>query len=189
MKQRDYITFLTRLEKLKCNTRHCYTTSGRRESVAEHSWRLAVMAMMTRDEYPELDIDRVIKMCLIHDIGEAVTGDVPSFYKTAENEAAEDDAVSGLISGLSDELRSEFAALFSEMNAMETDEARLYKALDNMEAVLAHNESDLSTWIPLEYSENLVYGEKNCEFSDWTRKLRAVLKEDSMEKIRKEGNK
>lgn len=187
MKQREFVNFLTRLEKLKCNTRHCYTTSGRRESVAEHSWRLAVMAMLCADEYPDVNIDRVIKMCLIHDIGEAVTGDIPSFYKTDENEAAEVDAIDALISDLPDGLRNEFSELFREMNELETYESKLYKALDNMEAVLAHNESDLSTWIPLEYTENLVYGQENCEFSGWTRELRAMLKADSIEKIKKEG--
>lgn len=143
--------------------------------------------MLCADEYPDVNIDRVIKMCLIHDIGEAVTGDVPSFYKTDENEVEEDIAVTALLSGLSDELRDEFSELFSEMNAYETIEAKLYKALDNMEAVLAHNESDLSTWIPLEYTENLVYGQGNCEFSRWTRELRAMLKADSIKKIKKEG--
>lgn len=189
MDHRTYIDFLTKAEKLKCNTRHSWTTSGRRESVAEHSWRLALMAMLCADEYPELDISKVIRMCLIHDIGEAVTGDIPSFFKTEANEEAEEDAVSRLISQLPEDASRCISELFSEMNALETGEAKLFKALDNMEAVLSHNEADISTWIPLEYSENLVYGEKNCEFSDWTRKLRAVLKEDSMEKIRKEGNK
>ena len=66
MKPREYIEFLGKIEKLKCNTRHSWTSSGRRESVAEHSWRLSVMAMLCADEYPELDINKVIRMCLIH---------------------------------------------------------------------------------------------------------------------------
>jgi ABC-type sulfate/molybdate transport systems ATPase subunit len=58
-------------EKLKCNTRHCYTSSGRHESVAEHSWRIALMAMLLTEEFPEADMNKVIRMCLIHDLGEA----------------------------------------------------------------------------------------------------------------------
>ena len=81
-----YIKFLNVIEKLKCNTRHSWTSSGRHESVAEHSWRLAVMAMLCTDEYPNLDINKVIKMCLIHDFGEAVTGDIPAFLKNEEDE-------------------------------------------------------------------------------------------------------
>jgi putative hydrolase of HD superfamily len=73
------------------------------------------------------------------------------------------------------------------MNEMKTDEAKLFKALDNMEAVVSHNEADISTWIPLEYTENLIYGEQNCQWSEWTKNLRAQLKKDSEEKIAKES--
>ena len=97
MKQRQYIDFLNKIEKLKCNTRHSWTSSGRQESVAEHSWRLAVMAMLCADEYPDLDINKVIKMCLVHDFGEAITGDIPAFLKTAQNEIDEDSAVVKLL--------------------------------------------------------------------------------------------
>ena len=57
---RNYIDFLGKIEKLKCNTRHSWTSSGRRESVAEHTWRLAVMALLCEDEFPELDSNKVI---------------------------------------------------------------------------------------------------------------------------------
>ena len=100
MNHRDYISFLNKIEKLKCNTRHSWTSSGRQESVAEHSWQLAVMAMLCADEYPELDINKVIKMCLVHDFGEAITGDIPVFLKTTQNEIDEDDAVVNLLSEL-----------------------------------------------------------------------------------------
>ena len=69
-------------EKLKCNTRHCYTSSGRHESVAEHCWRTALMAMLLESEFPQADMNKVIKMILIHDLGEAFTGDIPCFNKT-----------------------------------------------------------------------------------------------------------
>ena len=77
MDSRAFLDFLKVAEKLKCNTRHSYTSSGRHESVAEHSWRLAVMAYFVRDEFPEADMNKVIKMCLIHDLGECFTGDIP----------------------------------------------------------------------------------------------------------------
>ena len=69
------------------------------------------------------------------------------------------------------------------MNALATPEAKLFKSLDNLEAVVSHNEANLSTWIPLEYEENLVYGHKNCEWSEWTRELREELRKDSVKKI------
>lgn len=187
MQPRQFIDFLGVIEKLKCNTRHSWTSSGRRESVAEHTWRLSVMAMLCADEYPELDINKVIKMCLIHDFGEAITGDIPSFNKTEENEEAELEAIKKILSMLPEDTSKELGALFDEMNAMESGEAKLFKALDNMEAVVSHNEADISSWIPFEYTENLVYGEANAQWSEWTRALRATLKQDSIDKLKREG--
>ena len=86
MDSRAFLDFLKVAERLKCNTRHSYTSSGRHESVAEHSWRTALMALLMRDEFPELDMDKVIHMCLIHDLGEAFTGDIPVFDKNKEDE-------------------------------------------------------------------------------------------------------
>lgn len=183
MEQRRLIDFMNTIEKLKCNTRHSYTSSGRRESVAEHSWRLGVLAMLCEDEFPDLDINKVIKMALLHDLGEAVTGDVASFYKTDENRRAEAKAVEDLVKMLPEPYETEFRALFDEMTKRETPEAKLLKALDNTEAVISHNEADISTWIPLEYSENLVYGEANCAWSPWLAEFRRLLKEDSIDKI------
>ena len=71
---------------------------------------------------------------------------------------------------------------------MKTDEARLFKALDNLEAVLSHNEADISTWLPREYEENLTYGTKNCEWSEWTKMLRDELMKDSEQKIEEKEN-
>ena len=139
------IEFLGVVEKLKCNTRHSWTTSGRRESVAEHSWRLSLLAMLCADEYPDLDMNKVVRMCIIHDLGEAITGDVPSFEKTETNEMTEKEAWDQLISMLPTPYAGEFAALYAEMEAKKTPEARLYKALDNMEAVISHNEASLDT--------------------------------------------
>ncbi len=186
MNQRAFIEFLNKIEKLKCNTRHSWTSSGRQESVAEHSWRLAVMAMLCKNEYPELDIDKVIKMCLIHDFGEAITGDIPAFLKTEDNEKAEGMAVKALLSTLPPLERAELASLFDEMNALSTPEAKLYKALDNAEAIISHNEAPLSSWIEREFDENLTYGTENCGFSQWTKSLRAELKKDSIKKIEEE---
>ena len=181
---RKFVEFLNVIEKLKCNTRHSWTSSGRQESVAEHSWRLAVMAMLCADEYPDIDINKVIKMCLIHDFGEVITGDIPAFCKTQKDELDEDAAIKELLALLPYEASDELSLLFSEMKEQRTDEAKLYKALDNIEALISHNEADISTWIPLEYEENLTYGQKNCEWSAWTKGLRELLKQDSIVKIK-----
>ena len=111
MDQRTFLDFLSVLEKLKCNTRHSWTSTGRHETVAAHSWRLAMMAFLLKDELGDVDMDKVLRMCLIHDIGEAVTGDIPSFDKTASDEEAEVRAIEEMLAPLPEPLRGEMSAL------------------------------------------------------------------------------
>ena len=80
-------------------------------------------------------------------------------------------------------MQSELYTLFDEMNEKETSEAKLFKALDNMEALVSHNEADISTWITREYEENLTYGQKNCEWSEWLLNLKNEIKAESIAKI------
>lgn len=183
MKPSELLDFLSVIEKLKCNTRHSYTTSGRHESVAEHSWRLATMAMLMRDELGDADNDRLIKMCLIHDFGEAITGDIPCFDKTQKNEKTELDAIDSLLDTLPSKEGNELKALFSEINESKTYESKLLHALDKLEAVISHNEADISTWIPLEYQLNQVYGKEECEVNDYLKELRALCRQNSINKI------
>ena len=183
MKPSELLSILRVAEALKCNTRHCYTSTGRLESVAEHSWRIALMAMLITPEFPEADMDKVIRMCLIHDLGESFTGDIPTFHKTAADTVQEDALFECWVQTLPEETRAEFSALLAEMNAQETLEARIYKALDKMEAVIQHNESDISTWIPLEYDLNLTYGTENVKFSPWFQELKNQVNDWTRRKI------
>ena len=88
-----YMELLDRAEKLKNNTRHSWTSSGRHESIAEHSWRLAFMAYFMKDEFPDVDINKVILMCMMHDFGEAFTGDITAFDKTSDDENTEENVI------------------------------------------------------------------------------------------------
>lgn len=153
----QFIDFLGRIEKLKSVPRHCVTADGVVENVTAHSWRTAVMAYLMKDELEDIDTDKVIRMCLLHDIGEAVTGDIPTFEKTEEHEEVEKQAVDELLKSLPGPLYQEITALFEEMDAQETKEARVYKALDKLEAVIQHNQSDIRTWLPLEYDLQKTY--------------------------------
>ena len=185
MRPRQLIDFLNIINNLKNTTRHVWNDSGRQESVAEHSWCVAVMALLVADEFPGIDIEKVLKMCLIHDFGEAITGDIPSFYKTEQDEEKEDAAIEELLGQLPSKLKDEFSGLFAEMHALETEEAKLYKALDRMEAITTHNSSPLETWLPLEYTENITYGDDNVKHSEYLTLLKEELKKDTREKITK----
>lgn len=185
MQPTELLRIMSVAEKLKCNTRHCYTSSGRHESVAEHSWRLGLFAMLVANEFPEADMDKVIRMCLIHDLGEAFTGDIPSFEKTKNDEKKEENVLDEWIASFPESERSQWQALYEEMNALETTEAKIYKALDKMEAIIQHDESDISTWIPLEYELQFEYGKENVQFSPYLRKLREEIDHITSEKIEK----
>lgn len=183
MEIEKYMQIINVFENLKNNTRHCYTSSGRKESVAEHSHRLAIMAYFVKDEFPDVDIQKVILMCLFHDLGEAFTGDIPCFEKTESHEKTEAKNVKCFLESLPDFYRKELISLFTEMETLETSEAKLYKALDNMEAVIQHNESDISTWLPLEYELQLTHGEKAVAFSSFTRRLKEECNKITLKKI------
>lgn len=183
MNIRKLIEIMSVAEKLKNNTRHSWTSSNRQESVAEHSWRLSFMAYLVKDEFPEADINKVILMCICHDLGEAITGDIPSFHKTQQDEIIEDKAVNQLLSNLPEPYKKELTMLFLEMQEQKTVEAKIYKALDKLEVLIQHNEADISTWIPLEYDLNLSHGEKEVAFSSYMKALKQAINEDTINKI------
>ena len=185
MQQRELLDFLSKIECLKTNGRHSVTVGGITETVAAHSWRLAVLALLILPEIPDMDGNKLIRMCLVHDFGEAITGDIPSFLKTKDQETTEENAVGTLLSGLPEPQRTDLTALFSEMDAMETREARLYKALDKMEAVIQHNESDIASWLPLEYDLQQTYAVENAKEFPYLRQLRERMLEDTLKKIEK----
>ena len=188
MTPKQLLEILDVTEKLKCNPRHSWTSTGRRESVAEHSWQLALMAMLLTDTFPELNMNRVVRMCLIHDLGEAFTGDIPAFEKTASHEQEEERQLSRWVDALPEETRKEFRDLLAEMNAQRTPEAKLYKALDKMEAVIQHDQADLSTWLPLEYQLQFTSGAEQVAFSPWLQELKKSVDQRTTDKMQKEGS-
>ena len=183
MDPRKLLDALLIAERLKDTTRHCYTAKGRHESVAEHSWMMTLMAFFMRDEFPDADMDKVIRMCIIHDLGEAFTGDIPTFEKTQAHEVTEEQLLDSWVNALPEPVRSEMQVLYQEMAARETVEARIYKAIDGLEALVQHNISDISTWIPREYELNMTYADDKVAFSEYLKAVREAVREDTREKI------
>ena len=169
MEARALLDALHVAERLKDETRHCYTSGGRHESVAEHSWRIALMAFWMKDEFPDVDIDKVIRMCLIHDLGECFIGDIPTFAKTDADEAREEAELMAWVRSLPEPVSGEMEAL--------------YKAMDKLEAIVQHNESDIATWEPHEYQLNMTYADDAVAWSPVLRELREAIRNDTKAKI------
>jgi putative hydrolase of HD superfamily len=185
MTPREYLEILHVAERLKDTPRHCTTTERRTESVAEHSWRVSLMAFLLKNEFPTADMDKVVQMCLVHDLGECFTGDIPTFLKTAGDRAVEDNLLGRWVASLPPEVSAEMAALYEEMDAMETVEAKIYKSLDKLEALIQHNESPIDTWSENEYGLNKVYAFDTVTFSPWLTALRKEILQDTLDKIEK----
>ena len=185
MEARKLLDIIEVCERLKDTTRHCYTSKGRHESVAEHSWMMTLMAFFMRDEFKDVDMDKVIRMCIIHDLGEVFTGDIPTFLKTSSNEETEENLLNHWVNTLPEDYRNEMLSLYDEMNERKTKEAKVYKAIDSLEALIQHNISDLSTWIPREYELNKTYADDKVAFSNYLKELREEIRKDTFEKIEK----
>ena len=184
MNPRELLEFLSIAEQLKCRKRHCWNPDGSRESVAEHCWRTALMAELLRPEFSEIDMDKVVSMCLLHDLGEAITGDIPVFQKTGTDEQREETEIFALLQSLPQPQRERMEDLFREMLALETAEAKVYKAFDKLEALISHNEASLDTWLPLEYDLQRTYGLVETAEHPYLNALRQEILQDTEDKIR-----
>ena len=188
MNAREYLEILHVAEKLKDTPRHCTTSNRRTESVAEHSWRISLMAFLLKHEFKDVDINKVVDMCLIHDLGECFTGDIPTFIKTDEDRDVEDSLLNKWVKSLPTDVSNELMSLYEEMEVQETKEAKLYKSLDKLEALIQHNESPLDTWSENEFELNKTYAFDTVAYSDWLTELREAILEDTMNKIEGEKN-
>ena len=186
MTAREFLEILHVAERLKDTTRHCCTSRGRTESVAEHSWRLTLMAFLLQEDFPRLDRDKLIRMCLIHDLGECFTGDIPVFCKTQTDREREERLLAQWVESLPGGLAEELQALYAEMEAQESQEAKVYKALDKLEALIQHNESPLATWSENEYELNRHYAMDTVRFSPWLTALREEILRDTLQKLETE---
>src|SRR5215208_2132244 len=126
------LAFLRAAEGLKTAARSGWTSAGEPESVAEHTWRLCLMALLFHREFPDVDFTRLIRICIIHDLGEALSGDVPApeqVRRGGSKAADERRDLLTLLAPLPTTLRDEIASLWDEYEAAQSPEAKLAKAL------------------------------------------------------------
>ena len=169
------LSFLRSAERLKDTVRSAYTSDGRQESVASHTWRLCLMATVLAPEYPDVDTARLLKMCIVHDLGEAVRGDVPAPEQDGSpSKAAQERAdLLSLVEPLPDAQRTEIVELWDEYEAASTPEARLAKALDKLETILQHTQGDNPD--DFDYRFNLSYGTEYTDLDPLVASLRTLL--------------
>ena len=182
-KARQILDFLTLIEPLKSVLRHSWCSDGRQESVAEHTWRMAVMAILLEDAFPDVDIKKVLEMCLLHDLGE-INGDIPAFEKEPEQDNVELADLKKMARVLPSELKEKIIALQMEFNACATPEAKFANALDKLEAVMQHNDAALSTWDDVEYELNLTYGQEQTDYHPFLKALRGLIRKRTIDKIK-----
>jgi len=176
---RARLDFLRAAESLKSVLRSGHTSSGRPESTAEHTWRLCLMALVFEDGLAGLDMLKVLKLCVVHDLGEAIHGDVPAIAQAdpaAKSEQERQDMLQ-LTSPLDPALRREILALWEEYEAAATPEARAVKAMDKLETILQHNQGDNPP--DFDYSFNLGYGQRYTQAHPLFAAVRRMLDEDT----------
>lgn len=179
------LDFLRLAERLKTTMRSAYTTTGRTESTAEHTWRLCLMAMMLAPEFPDVDQGKLLRICIVHDLGEAIGGDIPAPEQArrraggnVEGKAADERRdLETLIAPLPDERRAEVLALWDEYESASTPEARLAKALDKLETILQHTQGLNPP--DFDYRFNLGYARQHTEGPPLIAMIRRILDEET----------
>ncbi|MBC8531355.1 HD domain-containing protein [Gehongia tenuis] len=178
----SYVRFIQEVEGLKSTLRTAWTASGRQESTAEHSWRLALMAGLFLHEFPALDGHKVLVMCLIHDLAELDVGDISAALRTDEKSKheAERRALERIVRPLPEPLKREIRELWQQYNDNATGEAKLVKALDKAETILQHNQGRNPE--DFDYAFNLEYGIQYFK-GPVLKELRRMIDEDTRVRV------
>lgn len=173
------LSFLREAERLKDVLRSAHTSTGRTESTAEHSWRLCLMALVFADQMPGLDLSRVFQLCVVHDLGEALHGDIPAVDQQPgqDKDQQELQDLLQLCAMLDAPLREQIVALWHEYTQAATAEALAVKALDKLETLLQHTQG--LNPAGFDYAFNLDYGRRYTDASALFRALREQIDKDT----------
>lgn len=180
-------------EKLKMELRHSWLSNGRQESVAEHTWRVALMAMAIESSLPlKVNSEKLLKMIIIHDLVEAYATDIPAFETMnnseakelkMKNEIAAIERIRDLVGG---ETGQFFYNYWFEFEQKNTYEAKVANALDKLEAQIQHNEADTSTWLPIEHEMTYMLG-KHTDFDPVLTELKDLIEAEGEQKLKEFG--
>jgi putative hydrolase of HD superfamily len=173
------LSFVRGAEQLKNTLRTSRTSNGRHESTAEHTWRLCLMILLFEDQYPDIDILKLIKICVVHDLGEAISGDIAAIDQVEGMDKAVDERkdLEILAAPLSEALKNKIFELWDEYENASSKEALLAKAFDKLETILQHTQGKNPE--DFDYGFNLTYGKKYTDYDQITSKLRALIDKDT----------
>lgn len=182
------LDFISLCEALKREERHCWLVNGRRESVAEHAWRLSLMAFLLSPYLTTpVNLEQVFKLIAVHDLVEIKTGDIPSFTPSQDKTAREMVAMQHLKSRLPAPIGHELYQLWLEYETAGSNEARFAKALDKIESDISHYESDIATWLEEEQSMRFYHMDPYCAFDPAMQRLKNLVKKRCIVKLAKAG--
>ncbi len=180
-----YLAFFRAAEALKDTLRSGHTRSGRPESTAEHSWRLCLMALALEEELPGIDLRRLIELLIVHDLGEAVSGDIPAPAQRGDKATDERADFASLVGLLPAAARTRLLARWDEYAAAATPEARLAKGLDRLETVLQHVQG--ANPADFDYGFNLGYGRGFTDAHPLIAALRAPVDRETARLAERQG--
>lgn len=169
------IEFIQNAERLKSTLRSGHTSQGRPESTAEHSWRLCLLVTLFDRELGDCDRLKLIKMCIVHDLGEAISGDVPAIHQSADDGRAEREKADlmTLCAPLPEDLRAEIMELWADYSEGKSTEAIFAKGFDKLETMMQHN---IGLNPPdFDYAFNLDYGVKQTARHPLLRQFREIV--------------
>jgi len=187
------IKFLHLAEKLKYELRHGWTSSGRQESVADHSWRVALLLILSAPHLNKrFNIEKALKMAIIHDLVEIYAGDTPFFKITNLSQInnknkKERKALMKIKNIMGEEFCKEIIDLWNEFEDVQSYEAKIVKAFDKIEAQIQQNEADFSTWIDFEIKSALTYLDPYCRFDTFINSLMVAVRQESIAKMKRHG--
>lgn len=168
-----YLAVFRAAGALKDTLRSGRTAGGRHESVADHSWRLCLMAVVLEEDLDGLDPARLLRLLILHDLGEALRGDVPAPMQTGDKAAGERADLAALLAPLPGAMRARLLAIWDEYDAAATPEARFARGLDKLETVLHHVEG--ANGPDFDYGFNLGYGRDRTDVDPLLAALRAPV--------------
>jgi len=176
------LAFLGTAGRLKDTLRNGRSPMGRPESTAEHTWRLCLFALLVSEAEPGLDATKLLRLCLVHDLAEALTGDIPAPVQQgkATKSAEERAALIRMVAPLPVSLGAGILALWEEYEAASTREAHFAKGLDKLETLLTHAEGVNPPGFDLAW--NLGYGRVETAADPLLEALREAL--DAMTRAR-----